>query len=325
MFFLLIILLFCFSDKSYCIDFTIKTSYQSKNIDGVNILVYKADSIIYKDKFFLNSLTDNNGIAKFDIPEGKYFFIAEKKIKDGFLFGYYGLNPVHIRERQNINIILTKYPEDFLKNIPEKSIQGIVYFDNKPIEGVSVYLYLDGASEFKGPPYFYAITDENGFFKIPINEGSYYLIFRKKNKSSFGPPSSGDLIGFFPQFPLTIDKKGVNIYVSLFKIPAKRELSKNLNIYEIKGKVFDKNNMPLEGLYVGLYDNRELLGKPLYVSNPTDKNGIFTIFVKEKGSYYMGVRSSLGDTPSDNERVFYFKEIDIKDEERDYYFEIILD
>lgn len=323
-FFLFFISIFLFQE-AYCIDITVKTSFESKNSEGVSVFVYSAKDNISKDKYLFKSLTDKDGIAKVSIPEGKYFFIAEKKLKDGYLLGYYGLNPINIKESQTLSMILVKYPNDYIKEIKEKKIEGIVLYNGKPVENVGVYLYLDLSSELKGPPYLYAVSDERGFFEFDISEGSYYLIFRKKQNSSFGPPSSGDYIGFFPKFPLVIDKKGVKITANLFKIPEKRELSKNINLYEIKGKIIGKEGEGLEKFYVGLYDNRELLGKPVYVSNPTDSNGFFTIYVKEKGSYYIGIRSKLGDTPEENERVYYFEKIDITDEKKEYYLEITLD
>ncbi len=323
--FLIFFIVLFLSQRAYSIDIIIKTSLNQLPIENVEVFVYKSQDNLSKDKFFSYSKTDKEGKARFDLQEGRYFIVAEKELKDGFLFGYYGLNPLSVREPQTINVILVRYDKGYLKEIKEKKIEGIVHYDGKPLEDVGVYLYLDLSSELKGPPYLYAITDEKGYFSLDISEGSYYLIFRKRQTPTFGPPSSGDFVGFFPKFPIIINKKGLKIRANLFMIPEKRELSKNKNLFEIKGKVISKNGMPLERYYVGLYDNRELLGKPAYVSNPTDKEGSFYIYVKERANYFIGIRSKLGDTPNEDEKIFYYGELKISDFDGDLSYEIILD
>ncbi|MCX7990490.1 MAG: transthyretin-like family protein [Proteobacteria bacterium] len=323
--FLFFFLFLFLSQKVYSVEITVKTSFNSQNVEGVDVLVYKAEEHIYRDKYLFSSQTDKEGNARFRLSEGKYFLAAEKKLKDGILFGFYGLNPIYIREPQTINLILVKYEKDFIRELREKRIEGFVFYEGNPVENAGIYIYLDLSTELKGPPYLFAVTDERGFFSLDIPEGSYYIIFRKRQNSGFGPPSSGDLIGFFPQFPLVINKKGVKISTNLFKIPEKRDLSKNKNLFLIKGKLVLKDGNPAEKYYVGLYDNRELLGKPVYVSTQTDSNGNFSVYVKEKGKYYVGIRNNLGDTPSEDEEVFYFNEIDITDANKEMYFEIIID
>ncbi len=307
------------------IDFYVNTVYKGVGEGAVSVFLFKADSELSWGNYFKKSITDKTGRAQFSVEEGKYYIFARKEEKDKLLFGFYGLNPVNIRTDQSINITLLKYEGEFAKSIKSGKLEGYVYFDDKPVANLSVYIYLDLSSELKGPPYLYALTDDKGYFSVDISEGSYYLVFRKRYGSQFGPPSSGDLIGFFPIMPLIIKKGGYKITAHAFKIPEKRDLSENRNLFKIKGRVLLKDGRAATDYYVGLYDNRELLGKPIFVSNPSDSNGEFTIFVKESGEYYVGIRKRLGDTPEADEELYFYDKLVIDRDYKEKLIEIMLD
>ncbi len=310
---------------AYAIEFSVKTVYKEKTEDNVSVFLFNAEETIDWKKPSAQSLTDSSGRANFSVLEGRYYILAKKDLKDSQLFGFYGLNPINIRTDQTISVTLLKYREGFAKKIKQSRLEGTVYFEGEPVENVAVYVYLDLSSELKGPPYQYGLTDKKGYFSLDIEEGSYYLVFRKRSGSQFGPPVPGDLIGFFPILPLRVEKGGYRINAHIFQIPEKRDLSENRNVFKVKGRILFKDGKAAEGYYVGLYDNRELLGKPIYVSNPTDSNGKFTIFVKQTGEFYLGVRSRLGDTPDSAERVFYYDRISIRNDYKEQFIEIRLD
>lgn len=307
--------------KAYSFEVTIKTLYEGHPVPST-IKVWNKGPVIRKDSpdFVHDSGVD--GAVKIDIEGGEYYIFAEKVNDDSFYFGFYGQNPLSVRQNDEITVNLVKYPKNFIEKKGDREISGVVMYKGKPIKDVGVFAYLDLTSELKGPSFFSTITDDRGRFNLELEEGSYYIIFRKKSAEQFGPPSPGDFVGFFPIFPIELRTNGYDIKVSLLKIPDKMRTNLRDKSYLIKGKVIDKNNKPKRGVYVVLYEDYTLLGKPDYVSHQTDLNGEFSIYVKKSGSYFVVLRKSLGDTPQLGENVSSYTEVKI--DEKDTVKEILI-
>lgn len=311
---LFVILFLLFPLNLYSLDLTVKTSYEGTPLSRAKIKIWHKAAMVNSDKPDYTSTADENGISKIALNSGEYYIFGEKNVDNELFFGFYGQNPLSLKKNSEITINLVKYPMKPLITKKGNSISGIVTHKGKPLSNVNVFAYLDLTSDLKGPAYLSSVTDENGRFVLELDKGSYFLVFRKKREDYFGLPSPGDYVGVFPIFPLEVKDTGYELYVSLLKIPEKMKKNLQDKSYVIKGKVLNKNEKPVKGVYVVLYEDYTLLGKPDYVSHITDQTGSFTLYVKNSGSYFVVVRKSLGDTPQLGEDVSSLAEITVGDE-----------
>lgn len=316
--------IFFFTEDLFAITLKLKLHHTDMSYTAFSdILMWNKKSMIYKDKPDYKFKSNENGELIIDLPSGEYYIFVEKIMKNKYLSGYYGLNPLRLYSDQTININLIDFGTNFMKKISKNVIEGLVTYNSLPVSDVDVLVYLDLSTELKGPPYSIVKTDEKGKFRVQLEEGSYYLVFKKK-KNFFGPPAPGDFISFFPSFPIVIKKNvGYEIKVELLKISSK--INETLNkLIKIKGYVKDKNGSYLKNVYVIAYDRDELLGKPKYVSSKTKQDGYFEIYLKEAGRYYIVVRKNLGDTPEMNE-IFVFGDVIVEDNKNEKELDIIAD
>ncbi|MCX7769663.1 MAG: hypothetical protein N2202_01115 [Proteobacteria bacterium] len=321
----LIFLFLIFFSNFEALAFNINVNLHYENtklLKDVRVCFWEKKSLIYSDKPSFCVSSDEKGNADIDLPSGEYYVFAEKKLANKYLFGFYGLNPLNVSKSKILNINLIDYPDVFIKKTKFRGIKGKVLYKGQPIREAEVLVYIDTSTEFKGPPFQYAKSDEKGEFNIPLEEGSYYL-FVKKKREPFGPPKVGDLVAFFPQFPIIIKgKEGYELSIEMMKVSEKISQSFN-KLIRIYGNVKDKKGAYLKNVYVVAYNTSETLGKPKYISSLTDQEGRFSIFIKEAGRYYLVVRKNLGDTP-DIDDVYVYGEIEIKDED-DKKIDIITD
>ena len=293
----------------------------SEYVSGCNVLIWQKQSVISMESPDFKLKTNDKGELSVVLSKGEYYIMAEKKIKNKYLFGFYGLNPLKLNGDVAININLIEFDEKFIKKIGKNEINGFVTYKNRPVKDVDVFVYLDLSSELKGPPFYMSRTDEKGFFKINLEEGSYYLIFRKKDEP-FGPPKSGDYVSFLPFFPVIIKKNlGYELKIELLKVTEKMQDSLK-KLCKISGYVKDVKGSVLKGAYVVAYNRDELLGKPAYISSPVDEKGYFELFVKEGGIFYIVVRKTLGNTP-DLKDFYVYGEIKVEEQEKEKNINII--
>jgi hypothetical protein len=69
----------------------------------------------------------------------------------------------------------------------------------------------------------------------------------------------------------------------------------------ITGKVFDIEGKPAAGAFVLLYKDKEMVGLPAYLSKPTNKDGDFSLFIPQPGTYYVAARIKYGGLPKKGE------------------------
>lgn len=314
---------FFLNSQASAISVKVQLHYENKNfLKNIDVCFWEKKAFIFKENPSYCTKSNEVGVAEIDIPEGEYYVFSEKKMVDKYLFGFLGLNPLKATKNMVLNVNLIDYPTNFMKKIKDSAIRGRVFYKGKPVNDADVFLYVDLSTELKGPPFLSTKTDINGNFRIILEEGSYYL-FVKKKKEYFGPPKAGDLVSFFPLFPVIIKEKGgYEVHVEMMKVSER--ITESLNkLIKVYGTVKDKNNSAIEGVYVVAYDQPEILGKPKYISSPSDKRGKFTIYLKDAGKYHIVVRKTLGDTPDIGD-IFVYGEVNIV-EDNENEIEIITD
>jgi len=188
----------------------------------------------------------------------------------------------------------------------ETGVMGTVTWNGKPVAGASASIYPDLSSQLKGFGMgMSAPTDENGFFEVPLEPGTYYLIVRQRQSGAYaGPLRAGDLFGYYPGNTLALKEAEVaRIAIPLIEVPEKVErfAASLFGNTTITGTIVDKDGTPLEGLRALLYKDMMMLNRPEYVSQPTGKDGKFVVSFPKGGTYYLAARNVLGGTPAPGE------------------------
>ena len=147
--------------------------------------------------------------------------------------------------------------------------------------------------------------DNEGRFSIVLPEGEYYISSTKKfSVKEIGPPREGDY------YFISTDNNGIpinysvrnNVQVDLGKIAGAapfRSSSVNYGngISSIGGVVLDNAREPVAGAFVIASISAAKGVRPLFIAEPTGKDGSFILRVQDAGTYYLKVRSVFGGGP----------------------------
>jgi len=179
--------------------------------------------------------------------------------------------------------------------------------DGTPLSGALLYLYDLARGPLPSPNRYWRVPnqsmeiDPDGRFSIQLAPGEYSLGAIKRSKGQhIGPPEAGDL------FMLSLDEKGqVRRYgvkpdsqIDLGDIRESRQTAKSSKpATVIVGTITDSDKKPLAGVYAFAFPTRNAIGKPLYISEPSDSKGRFKLYVAEGASYHLKVRGNLGGGP----------------------------
>ena len=260
-----------------------------------------------------------DGRARFSLAPGIWFLSASAD--EPPIFGWYGSNPVQIRAGETLEITIPAVPAvapgsaapaaktaATVTSVPpgEETVAGEVVGDGGAIVGAGVAFYLDASTQFRGPGYLEARTDERGAFETRLSPGRYWLVARRRTGPQvFGPLEAGDDFGFFPGNPLEI-KTGERVDI---RIPTVRVLKKSgwsgpsTLRTRVSGTIRDAAGRPLPGMRAFLHAKPTLLGKPEFVSEPSGPDGSFLIWADREGIYYLAARAEMGRAREEGEAI----------------------
>lgn len=188
------------------------------------------------------------------------------------------------------------------------SIAGQVMIDDKTPMTYGVVLLYDGNS---GPPpalgRYWRVPDlittlgTEGRFSIEVGEGTYYLQVSQKNPGGdVGPAVEKEYLYFHGDaegnaFPLVVGGGG---RMDLGRLKAflwsPEMVKREKGITAVEGVVVDTEGKPVERAVVLAYYNPEGNGRPIFVSDRTDKKGRYQLRTNEGGTFYLKVRSVIG-------------------------------
>jgi hypothetical protein len=173
-----------------------------------------------------------------------------------------------------------------------------------PAENVHVYAYHRTGGAFRDLGFAAsAPTASDGSFVLDLPPGRYWLLARRRAGGGVaGPMRKGDLFGYYPANPVTVSA-GAYARVSL---PATQLRLRNEPAYSggyraaasIEGRILGPDGKPRAGVYAALYDNPDLLNRPVFLSDVTGEDGRYRLPVPAPGTYYLGARSGYGGSPS---------------------------
>jgi hypothetical protein len=193
------------------------------------------------------------------------------------------------------------------------SVTGqIVVKGQGPMSGGTVFFF----DEVSGPPpsatkYWRVPThafkvDENGKFKAVLPEGKYYMGASKKlSGEPLGPPQDGDF------FFISQDEKGnpklhavrknevIDMGIISEAVPFSKKTLVREGITSIEGTILNEKGKPVEGIIVFAFSTPTMVGRPLFVSYRSDKDGKYLLRLHAGGTYYLKARVNYeGGPPS---------------------------
>ena len=258
---------------------------------------------------------NQDGSFNFKLPAGPYFLMGRKQdsVSSNGLFSFWTNNPVQLYGDIQVPIILpfvttTAIPQ----SLNGQGIGGRVLMEDEPVSGAIVAAFLDATGEFHGLPYSQsAPTNDAGEYDLDIGPGKYFVLARSRNTAGTfqGPLLKGDLSGFYPHNPVILrEGEGLILDVPMVRVNRPRgsgTLVPGESII-VEGKVTAVTGEAVPAVRVVLYSIPEMLGRPVFISSPTDEDGSYRLEVSRDGRFYAAARSVIGRPPETGELMGFY-------------------
>lgn len=179
-----------------------------------------------------------------------------------------------------------------------------------PMSGAMFYVYNLAKGPAPSHDKYWRVPDHaqtlngDGSFSIELQEGLYCIgaVQRVRGTTRIGPPEDGDFL------LLSLDDKGQpkkyqvknGERLDAGTISGARQIKTPFLVVgktAIEGVVQDDNGKPVEGVMAFAFLTPTIIGKPLYVSERSCKEGRFVLRVPEGGTYYIKIRDDFGGGP----------------------------
>lgn len=284
-----------------------------ESLPGAKVYAFRDLGVQFQEDRF-GAISDRDGSAALRLAPGTYFFTALSA--DGGLFGYYGPNPVQVREgeRQAVTIrgVTGNSPPGL---VPAGDgfggVEGVVVTEEGPLAGAVVALYLDASTHFRGPAYVEVETDGEGRFDATVSPGRYFLVVRKRSGpgGSFGPLKIGDHFGYYGHNPIFLgSREQVSVQVAALGVQKRSGWSKPSSLRTpLRGVVRNRRGELLAGYRALLHVNPDMLGKPDAVAEASGPDGRFELWAEREGTFYLGARRVIGRARTEGEVVGYYE------------------
>lgn len=290
-------------------------------VAGAHVYAYRSfDDLMGYRPAAVSGPTADDGTYKMDTPTGKVYLVAKKRaageadgpLAVGDCFSFHGSNPVTVVPGGYTHVgfgLAKKGAEPASQDMQDTSsgtLTGVVTYMGEPLEGVYITLFLDSTTDFRGMGYSTAPpTGKTGMFRVDfLPQSEYFVIARKRaSGSGSGPLTDGDSFGYYVGNPVSV-KDGKMVKIEVQMLSKAGEIGKDDSLFrntgtQISGRITDKTGKVVKGVYAFAYEEKVMAHKrPSFISREVDADGRYVINLSKGGVYYIGARSSYGDSPS---------------------------
>jgi len=142
---------------------------------------------------------------------------------------------------------------------------------------------------------------KDGRFLLELEPGTYYFQVSQKNPGAeIGPASQDEYLYFHGDaegnaLPIVVSN-GTSVKLGQLKAFLWKPdmIRRDKGITAIEGVVVDTEGAPVERAVVLAYYNNVGQGRPVFISERTDKSGRFQLRTDDGGTFYLKVRSVVG-------------------------------
>jgi hypothetical protein len=267
---------------------------------------------------FLTVKTDGSGSFRAALPPGQYHVVARAtRREDGRTRSYkgeYGGNPVRLLSGGTVKGVAVAVSEMSSGGFAPREgtgAQGTVLSGGKGAPGVFVYAYPAAAGTVRGPSWVaFARTDPSGRFRLPLREGEFRLVARRKGgddeTGAMGPSGAsggGSPVSVSPG--RIVDAGAIVLHAPEEALRRERAArgGQEAAVAEVRGTVARDDGTPVAGVRVMAYADRRMIGRPFAISGPTGTDGAFVLRLSRGGTFHLGARSGSGGPLSPGEWV----------------------
>ena len=296
---------------------------------GARVSVYTSYADLGENKpYFTSDPTDVQGLYTFQLGPGDYYFTARGNHDGKSFFAYHGSSPVRIGTENIWLSFMANEEKQPVYSDGDTSLQGIVTYKGKSVQGAHIAVYTLDTKKFKGLGFlaekgigFMKAVDEDGTFNFPLPTDRYVVIARKRQGGNeIRPLRKGDLYCYAPTNPIAVKPdKAVRLEVPCYPVGERFAFVNSPTIktndyltmdkinesikYGIKGKIMDGTGSPLKGIYVIAYrvDDPAKPASETQSISVTDAKGNYFIRLDTDGMYGLVVRDTLGGAPKDKD------------------------
>jgi hypothetical protein len=282
--------------------------YQDEAVPAAALIAVRNPGVGHEEERVRVS-AGSDGWGELTLAPGMWYLLARSDERE--IFGWFGSNPLQVRPGEAVEIAVRGVaagppPRSSAAPPGEETVAGEVSGEDGPLARASVAFYLDASSQFRGPGYLEAQTDDEGRFEARISPGRYYLVVRRRSgPAAFGPLEAGDAFGFYAGNPLYLRSgERLSLQLAAVRVMKKSGWSAPSALRtRVSGTIRDAAGRPLAGYRAFLHAKPSMLGKPEFVSEPSDADGRYTIWVDREGKYYLGARAEIGRAREEKEPV----------------------
>ena len=258
---------------------------------------------------------NRDGSYHLDLPAGPYFLKGRSLDPSSRteLFSFWMNNPIQLYGDIPVPIILPFVTSTALpQSSPGQGISGKVFKEGEPVSGAVVAVFLDANGTFHGLPYAQSPpTNDSGEFSVNVQPGKYFILARSRMEGGNfqGPLLKGDLAGFYPHNPVFL-RAEESLILDVPMVPINRPRGTGTLVpgeaIIVEGRVTAITGEAVPDVRVVLYSIPEMLGRPVFISSPTDETGSYTMEVSRSGKFYAAARSVIGRPPETGELMGFY-------------------
>ena len=273
---------------------------------------------------FAVAAAGNDGAYRVSLPPGPYYVVGRKTLREGTrdraYKGEYTRNPVSVGAGKTvvgIDVVLSGMSAAGFVPREDTGVVGNVRSRGKPARDAFVYAYPAEAGTVRGPAYVaFARTDGTGRFRLPLREGSFVIVARRKgNEDEIGAMRPAGESG--GEGERVVLKAGAMEDIGAISLRPLEEGKRTRRAEaggqekeaaEIRGTVVRDDGSPGAGVHVMAYSDGRMIGRPFAISGKTAGDGAFLLRLPRAGKFYLGARSERGGPVSPGEWVGTFDE-----------------